>query len=379
MSQLPFEFEIILLIFEHAAEDRHTAAQLCLINKAILHFIQPILYQHVCLRNTKQVECFNYTVDSSSQIRSLIKGVTLLDQIITSLPEHLIDVTLIKEAEDSDWPRHYRKLIDNIGTLSKYHNLTTLVLSAEAAQRLSWSHTTVTNSVSWQFEDCGVKLDHLVMSHTGLTFYLCMLETKNLTVYGCEISTKQGRVGIANLNVAALGLLCSDHLENIKYILSDNHDHIEGSDSAQEGANHRDQKWVDSFVAQVDHLCKKQESTPEVSVYFHVNTQEAKEQMERRFQEVEFIVKVGVWGNLSDTGMTQAELESFADKGWIQRKPYILLKEADEIPNSTVIGWLVRFPPGNQWCGCVDQKGMSYTHGQIGNEGEFDAALIDWT
>lgn len=370
LDQLPIE--IVLSILRLAiADDRYSARQLCLVDRATLAIVRPMLYRHVTLDGTDGVKLFNATIKSSPRLGDLIHGVTILDQFLGSMPCDFVDEAMHNEARMADWIKPWSTLIRYLGVLSRHHHLSTLVLSLEAVKRFQYvrgeDEIGVKQPLGEQLTKSNLKLNHLVVSHADLKFILSKIETKKLDWLGCETP-----FAMKFLDITDADPLRTKDLQEINYYFGDTYKSYQelgmmnGALSSDEAADadQRHRMWIPWFAAQLSRVCEAQSSSPCVSVSCHVKTQGAKRQMERDIGKLSY-VKVGVWGNASDTSQKLAEMEMFAANEWIQKEKVargVFIEEEDagdeyEAQDETRGEWVIRPPPKYQNCSCFDMKG----------------------
>lgn len=172
MDKLPTE--LVSHIIELAiADDRDTARQLCLVNQRLQDIVLPLLYRHVHLSNLKQIKSFNKIVASSPRLCKLICGITLSDKDLPELVEDDVNGYL-QSAEYTGWIQHWKKLIQNLGTLNRQHSLKTLVITEEGSQYLEFFDTSddYTEYLAEALTESKLQLDHLVVSHAVVGFFL---------------------------------------------------------------------------------------------------------------------------------------------------------------------------------------------------------------
>lgn len=363
MDRLPTETWIA--IFELAvADNRQTGCSLCLVDRATQQLARPILYKHISLDGTGNVVQFNAMIKSRPQLGNLIHGMTLLDHSMGGLARSDIHDALYSEARNcTDWVRPWKVFLRYLSVLSRQHNLKTLVISYEASVRLMCFRGDI-DGIAWELKRSDLQLDHLVVSHPDLCINLSFITTKNLTVYGCDIPVLQGYFRVNPHPSNRVGPLRSKRLQTVKFFLGNNHNHFHGLRKDVQVT--QGLKWANKFASNLQRLCEEQEAAPNVSIFLHVNTQEVIEHLQSKLQGLDCGIQVvGSWGNTTDTSQRVAELESFAAKGWTQRRHLDSNSQSDvanrkEKPESTT-GWQLRPPPNFQWCGCLDTRSVCFT------------------
>lgn len=389
MKQLPTE--VVFYIFELAmVNDSHTACQLCLVNQSVRKIAQPLLYKHVCLSNTDKIKSFNATIGSHPKLGDLIHGITLSG--------HIPSPNSLFESED-DLIKYWKKLIRYMGVLSRQHSLKTLILLDDTLEFLCFDdEETKENLGDIEMKTLGdilrqskLQLDHLVISHHHSEFFLNRINTKKLTWCGCDFSVTSGALDFDEYTCPRW----SKQLEEVSFMISDNYDRMH---SDEDGHHYDDEdnsvglrgplSWPVVLAAKIQRLCETQTKTPKFSIFLHVQTQEAKKQLVEELKGLEFEVIVGEWGKTSDTSQAQAQLEIFANKGWIQKELSDLTSKTEEAENSkdddfrdnpevSSRGWLMRRPPGKQWCGCIDLEGQWDDEGDEEDEEDGEDYLSD--
>lgn len=375
MDQIPEE--ILSYIFELAtANDRVTACQLCLVNQSVGKIALPLLYKHVCLFSTNQVESFNATIGSSPKLGDLIHGMTLSDDKLALASLEFVYDTLRNESlVKGGWVKHWKKLVRYLGVLSQRHFLKRLIISKEACCCLYYFEINERDgngkTLSDILKQSKLQLDHLVISHASLKFFLTAVKTNKLTWYGCDLTIDSDA-----LNVCKCCPMVSNQLQEVTFTISDNHDHVhpaegdedEFDEDLDEDRHHR--AWPSEFASKIQELCETQNQTLKVSAFLHVQTQEAREQMIEELNNLEVKVNVGEWGKTSDTSHHLAQLKSFASKGWIHKDDVNSTigtevaaqgKDGDDSKNDSENAalhgcWEERQPLGNEWCGCTELK-----------------------
>lgn len=195
MIHLPAE--LVSYILELATcNDRDTARQLCLVSRPVQSIALPLLYKHVCLSGTEQIQSFNATMSSSPELGRLVHGMTLLDDTLALLPLDYIGAALNNEAQSPvNWVKHWKDLIHHLGNLSRQYSLKTLILSYEACIRLQYTGEELRgncpNVLSDKLEQSELRLDHLVISHASVNYFLAKVKTTKLTWYGCNFPAQR--------------------------------------------------------------------------------------------------------------------------------------------------------------------------------------------
>jgi hypothetical protein len=368
MDKLPAE--LISSIFELAiADDLDTACQLCLINRGMQKIVLPLLYKHVCLSDTDEVKSFNATIASSPKLGELVHGVTLSDGLLARISPDSISAALQIE---KGWTKQWKKLIEFVGKASRQHNLKTLVLTEEACRRLTFVGKKK-KTLGHTLKQSRLRLDHLVVSHASIRFFLTRLKTRSLSWYGCNFIFDDE----TDLDRGESSSIISTQLEEINIMMSDNYNHMNPLDDEDDDDDDSDddsdttfnetrenRRWPAKLVTKLRELYSTQIKTPKVNVLVHLQTQEAKEQLAQKVKDLDFPVDVGDWGRASDSNHTVAQLENLASKGWIHSGAMDLIskektKDKDEDEDDSqdsdddMDGWKAAVPI-KQWCRCKD-------------------------
>jgi hypothetical protein len=364
--------------------------QICLVNRAMQCLVQPLLFKHIYLSGTEQVKRFNASmIMLRPSTRQLIRGITLLDSVLARVPEEKIDRRLDGGAwGKTGWIKHWGEVISHLSSLCEGGYLSTLVISSEVCYRFQYYDDGLSQPLGKKLAKTRLQVDHLVLSHADLGFFLTRIDCRRLTWYACEVEIEQGRFDVSKRGRKVR----SQQLEEITVMASEILDYNKpctcGHHAESEDDTHAHRYWVKALVSQVEDICKTQEQMPALNIHFHQFIPGVKEQLEKENGgRLGDSIKVGIWGRPRDTSQRMAELHSFASKGWISKQPAPKKKtqmEADQAKDGnrdkgkkkgqgrSVDIWSIRPASEVDWCGCMSvERKMS-----SGSYQAFDFAIF---
>lgn len=327
MNQLPLE------VIAHIGTllDSHSLCQLCVACRPLCAIVTPILYREVCLTSTAAVEQFNSALKSSPSLGRLIHGIVLEDPAFATLAKN----AYFAELEDRHTLQVWSTLIRRMASISRSHNLEYVAMSREVCRRLEWNFDRDADlSLGQVLLDHRIILDHLVVCHTPLNFFVKRVHVRKLTWYACT-----GQIDFESSMLRLIGdhdeddsrddddsresmpresNVTSKHLQEVHYLIGDASDQhsLAGASHAQE-PEETQHRWISGLLNQCDALSSSQVTPIKFSMSLHVQTPDARARLERELCNGGRGLMVDSWGRAYDVGQRDAEVKSFDDREWL--------------------------------------------------------------
>lgn len=311
MDRLPLE--ILGYICQlSGAGDSHTAYQLCLANRTLNKLTSPFLFEHVYLDNTGQVAQFNEKLKSAPELGRYIRSITLNYE----RPRYRRDY--IPESNNPATISLWNTLITTLGDLTRNHKLKTIVLTYDACRRFQYNEEK--NPLAKLWAKCDLDLDHLVVCHMPLRFYLMNVKPRKITWYGCAYKVAHGFPLATSLQLKP-----SDRLKELTLMFGDNHNSPcfsnEWYGTYRDSSGQLAFTWKRALRDQVKGFRKVQLDLKNINVRLHYRTDRVLS-TELRNTCTDYDISIGLWGTEEDwTGRPTFD-KSLKRREWNEEKLY---------------------------------------------------------
>jgi hypothetical protein len=305
MEHLPAE--IVLQVFRAAAhQDRQSAYQLCLVNRAIDKVIRPILYKHVCLEGIKQVMQFNETIQVSPHLKGSITGITFLEDDAKLRNIH---------PKTPHWER-WNNLFINLSSFTKLSTLVVCNEVCEIVKSLVRYHDDETFELFGTAEAKRSKLqiEHLIVARGNPECIQIMVDAKRVTWMGTHKEANRLENGYIFIRQ-----LMSKQLKELNIHIGHKVSHrypmggslnVEDCDINCEIQNEYHRMFTSNLIDGIQDFCVRQaRAMPEEEVCSNGAIKDL------NTEDIIFRFNIGLWGMVCKD-------DSLASKGWSQKRSY---------------------------------------------------------